>query len=283
VGTSAFCLQNFLSLQQVMFFNLTNIFRMIALITGASSGIGLEFAHVFAQNGHDVVLVARSKDKLEALADQIRQKYSVQTWVVAADLSLRSGIEAVYDFCQTNSLSVGALVNNAGFGDYGKFEETQWGKQEQMISLNMTALTHLTHLFLPAMKAQKSGKILNVASVAAFQPGPYMSVYFATKAYVLSFSEALAVELEGSGVSVTVLCPGATQSEFFNVAQAQDSNLVKNKTLPTAREVAQYGYQQLFANNTVAIHGLGNFFLVNSARLFPRKVVSKIAKLVMKP
>jgi short-subunit dehydrogenase len=253
-----------------------------ALITGASTGIGLEFAKIFAQNGNNLVLVARTQSKLEALAQELSAAKGIKTWVFAYDLSLPESATQLFEACQNANLTIDYLVNNAGFGDYGAFHQSRWQKQADMIQLNIQTLTHLTHLFLPQMIQNRRGKILNVASVAAFQPGPYMSVYFATKAYVLSFSEALAAELEGTGVTVTALCPGPTESEFFKNAQAQDSNLVKGKKLPTAKEVALYGYERLLAGDTVAIHGAVNFILANTSRFMPRSLVTKISKIVMK-
>jgi uncharacterized protein len=245
------------------------------LITGASNGIGLELANIFAGKNYNLVLVARSADKLLAF-----EKAHQNVVSIAQDLSLPNAAQDLYNTLQSKKISIDILINNAGFGDFGMFAESNWQKQEQMINLNITCLTQLTHLCLPNMIANKSGKILNVASTAAFQPGPLMSVYYATKAYVLHFSEAIANELEDTGVTVTVLCPGATESGFQNLANMHDSKLVKGKKLPTSKVVAEYGFKSLMAGKRVAIHGTLNYILANSNRLTPRNMVVKIVRMM---
>lgn len=249
-----------------------------ALITGASSGIGLELAKLFAANGNNLVLVARNSVKLNLLAEELRNKYQVTVNVLPKDLSDYKSAKHVFDFCKNNSIQISYLINNAGFGDYGFFARSNWEKQEQMINLNVTALTYLTRLFLPDMINGKYGRILNVASTAAFQPGPNMAVYFATKAYVLHFSEAIASELKGTGITVTSLCPGATDSGFQDAALMHESKLVKGKKLPTSEEVARYGYKALMNGKTVAIHGTMNYIMANSVRFTPRNLVTKIVR-----
>lgn len=252
--------------------------KNITIITGASSGIGMELAKIFAKNNHHLLLVARSEDKLKSLAEELRSKHKVEVKLLALDLSNYSAAKEIFNYCEKENLNVTHLVNNAGFGDFGFFVNSSWPKQEQMINLNITTLTYLTHLFLPAMVKNKSGKILNVASTAAFQPGPTMSVYYATKAYVLHFSEAIANELEGTGVSVTALCPGATESGFQTLAAMEESKLVKNKKLPSSEEVANYGYQAMHKGKKVAIHGTMNYIMANSIRFTPRNLVLKIVR-----
>lgn len=254
--------------------------KKTALITGASSGIGLELAHEFAKNGHDLVLVARSKQKLAELANTIESKYAVKAQVLSKDLSNPDSAAEVFDWCQSNNIHVDYLVNNAGIGDYGPFIERDWNKLRQMIDLNITSLTYLTHLFLPAMVAKKYGRIMQVASTASFQPGPSMSVYFATKAYVLHFSEAIGNELKGSGVTVTALCPGATESGFQYVAEMEESRLVKDRKLPTSADVARYGYRAMMKGKSVAIHGLMNYLLANSVRMIPRGMVVNVSSII---
>lgn len=249
-----------------------------ALITGASNGIGLELAKQFAADNINVVLVARSQSKLAELALELESKYKIKTYVVAKDLGQPGAAAEVYNWCGSQGIAIDYLVNNAGFGDFGFFHESDWTKQEQMIALNITTLTHLTHLFLPAMVQRGFGKILNVASTAAFQPGPTMSVYYATKAYVLSFSEAISNELEGKGVTVTALCPGATESGFQSAAAMEESKLVKGKKLPTSAEVAAYGYRAMKKGKVVAIHGFMNAILATSIRFTPRPLVRKIVR-----
>jgi uncharacterized protein len=249
-----------------------------AVITGASGGIGLEIAKLFVKAGHNVVLVARSADKLNALAESLQKEYSGTVLVLPKDLAAPDASSEVFDWCTQKGLQVDYVVNNAGFGDYGFFHESDWPKQEQMIQLNINTLTQLTHLFLPGMVARKKGRILNVASTAAFQPGPTMAVYFATKAYVLHFSEAISNELKGTGVTVTALCPGATESGFQAAAAMEESRLVKGKRLPSSAEVAQYGYKAMMAGKVVAIHGFLNTLLVTGVRFAPRNIVLKMAR-----
>ncbi len=251
-----------------------------ALITGASSGIGLELAELFAKDKTNLVLVARSESRLKELADRLQKQYSIKVHLLAKDLSNYDTAKEVFEWCNSQGIAVDFLINNAGFGDFGMFSESKWGKQLQMINLNITTLTYLTHLFLPLMVNRKYGKVLNVASTAAFQPGPLMAVYYATKAYVLHFSEGIANELSGSGVTVTALCPGATESGFQAAADMQESKLVKGKKLPASKEVAEYGYKAMMQGKTVAIHGTMNYLMANSVRFTPRDLVTKIARTV---
>ena len=251
-----------------------------ALITGASSGIGLEFAKVFAKEKNNLVLVARSKDKLEQLADDIRKEYAVQVKVIGADLSDMNEVQMVYDNCKAENIEVEYLINNAGFGDFGYFAQSDWKRTEQMIDLNIKSLTKFCRLFIPDMVSRKSGKILNVASTAAFQPGPTMAVYFASKSYVLFLSEALYSELQGTGVNVTCLCPGATESGFQQAADMEHSNLFKNKKIPGSAEVALFGYKAMMKNKMTVIHGFMNYLMANSVRFSPRKMVLSIVKLI---
>jgi short-subunit dehydrogenase len=197
---------------------------------------------------------------------------------IGKDLSAINAAKEVYDETMQYKLRIDYLINNAGFGDFGMFTETDWNKELQMINLNITTLTHFTKLYLQDMVKRKSGKIMNVASTAAFQSGPTMAVYFATKAYVLSFSEAVDNEVRNQGVSVTTLCPGATESGFQAAAAMEESNLVKGKKLPSSKEVAEYGYRAMMQGQTVAIHGMMNWILANSVRFIPRAWVVKITR-----
>jgi short-subunit dehydrogenase len=252
--------------------------KKTALITGASSGIGLEFAKIMAQDGVNLVMVARSETKLAELAAYIRNSYGIQVDILVKDLSRPEAPAEVFQYTKSKGLEVDYLVNNAGFGDFGFFWETDWDKSVQMIQLNMTALTSLCHLYLPEMVKRKSGRILNVASTAAFQPGPTMAVYYATKAYVLHFSEAIANELEGTGVTVTTLCPGPTESNFQQAAAMEESKMVKGKKMPSANEVANFGYQSMLKGQVVAIHGVKNYLMANSVRFSPRSLVVKLVR-----
>ncbi len=251
-----------------------------ALITGASSGMGLELARVFARDGHNLILVARSTGKLQQLANELNKQYNVNATVISADLSQVSSVEKIHQKLQQENITIHYLVNNAGFGDFGFFIEGDWNKIEQMINVNITSLTYFTRLFLPLMVRNGFGRIMNVASTAAFQPGPTMSVYYATKAYVLHFSEAIGNELEGTGVTVTALCPGATESGFQAVAKLEESKLVKGRKLPTSRSVAEYGYKAMMKGRAVAIPGLFNWLMAQGPRFAPRSWVVKIARKV---
>jgi short-subunit dehydrogenase len=252
-------------------------FKGTALITGASSGIGYEMTELFAREGFNLVLVARNSLRLEKIADDLRRRFNIRVTVVPKDLSEQNAANDLYCELQRQNIAVNILVNNAGFNVYGPFPETSMHSESQMMQLNMVTLTQLTKLLLPAMLKRKSGKILNVASTAAFTPGPGSAVYCASKAYVLSFSEALAEELKGTGVRVTALCPGPTKTEFAERAQMTDSRLFRG-SVSSADDVARDGYQALMRGDTMAISGAANKLLVFSLRFSPRAVVPKVAK-----
>lgn len=247
-----------------------------ALITGASSGIGLELAKVFAAEKINLVLVARSHDKLNTLANELRSEFGIEVYVLSKDLGIYLNALEVFTFCKTNSIHIDYLVNNAGFGDYGDFAHSKWEKQESMINLNITTLTYLTHLFLPGMLERKFGRILNVASIGSFMPGPLMSVYYATKAFVLHFSEGISEELRGTGVKVTALCPGPTKSGFQAAAAMENSKLVKKIKMPSSYKVAKYGFRAMMDGKTVAIPGFMNYLIANTIRFIPRKWLAKL-------
>ena len=253
-----------------------------ALITGASSGIGLELARLFAKNGFYLILVARSEERLEKLADELRYEHHVQVATFAKDLTHLNEIQSLFQIIEEENIFVDFLVNNAGFGDYGCFVESDWHKIHQMINLNMTSLTYMTHLFLQRMKKEGRGRIMNVASTAAFQPGPLMAVYFATKSYVLNFSEALFEEVKEFNITVTTYCPGATATNFSNEANTNNSKLFKNRKLPTAANVAEYGFVAMMQGKRLAIYGFMNRLMVFGTRLTPRSIVLKMSKFILK-
>lgn len=252
--------------------------RNTALITGSSNGIGFELAGIHAAKGGDLVLVARNLNRLEKLKDDLEKKHHVNIYLIKKDLSLPGAARELYDEVRHNRIVVEYLINNAGFGDFGFFAESDWTKQEQMINLNIMSLTHLTWLFLPDMIIRKRGKIMNVASTAAFSPGPTMAVYFATKAYVLSFSLAIDNEVREHGITITSLCPGPTKSGFSDAASLKGSRMFENPKIPTAREVAEYGYYSMISGKTVAIHGLRNKIIAHSSRIAPQSLVVKAAR-----
>src|ERR1035437_1278674 len=251
-----------------------------ALITGATSGIGYELAYIHAKHGGNLVLVARNKTKLEQIKKDLENNYNINAHIIEKDLSLKDSGKDVYDEIKNNNITVDYLINNAGFGDYGFFNDSDWGKLERMINLNITALTQLTKLFISDMIKRGNGKIMNFASTAAFQPGPTMAVYYATKAYVLSFSEAINNEVSNKGVTVTTLCPGPTKSGFQEAASLHESRLVKGRILATSKEVAEYGYNAMLKGKSVAIPGFVNYLIANSVRFFPRSAVVRVARFI---
>lgn len=252
--------------------------RSNVLITGASQGIGLEIARVFAKNGYDLVLVARDKQKLSEVAKEFSRNYKIQVVTVSKDLSEQKSYFELYNLMKKQGLQIEILVNNAGFGNFGNFSETDLTKEESMIDVNIKALTSLTKIFLQDMLKRKSGKILNVASTAAFQPGPLMAVYFATKAYVLSLSEALSEELKGTGVTVSALCPGPTNSKFQERAGMQNANLFTKRKVMSSEEVAEIAFQGLMKNKRVIIPGSRNKILAFFGRILPRSIVLQLVK-----
>lgn len=253
-----------------------------ALITGASSGIGKALATEFAQDGYHLVLAARSVDKLEALADVIRQQHRVSVTVIKADLESSTGAKDLHAAIKAKQITLTALVNNAGYGQFNEFKDSDLDATLAMMQLNMTALVTLSRLFLPDLISTR-GKLMNVASTAAFQPGPYMAVYYATKAFVLSFSEAIAAELAPQGVTVTALCPGPTASGFQDKAAMQDSGLVRGKHLPSAESVASAGYRALKRGQRVYIPGFMNWLMAQSVALMPRRLTTFVVAQMSKP
>jgi len=246
-----------------------------ALITGASSGIGLDLARLFAKDGNDVILVARSEGKLREIAAGFERDFGVKAHVIVADLARPDAPRQLVDALPVD---VDVLVNNAGFGVTGPFVRTGLAKELEMIQVNVVALTHLTKLLLPPMIARRRGRVLNVASTAAFQPGPLMAVYYATKAYVLSFSEAIADELRDSGVTVTALCPGPTETGFAAVADMTSTRLFNIAKPMSSAEVARAGYEAMKRGRRVVIPGLKNKLLTQSIRVSPRRMVTTIVR-----
>lgn len=251
-----------------------------ALVTGASSGIGCELTRLFAKNNYDLVLVANDKERLEKLATEISQEFKVSTLAIAKDLTIETSPKEIHDELAEKAIKIDILVNNAGFNVYGLFTDTELQQELRMIQLNITTLTTLTKLFLPAMVAQSSGKILNVGSTGSFTPGPLNAVYCATKGYVLSFSEAIAEELKGTGVTVTTLCPGATKTEFAKRAKIEDIKLFKGTTMDP-KVVAEIGYAALMRGKTTVIAGCANKLTIFSLRFIPRIITAKIVRVMM--
>ncbi len=257
---------------------MTSLKLQTALITGASGGIGYELAKLFARDHYDLVLVARNSEKLSRVADELRRQFGITVKTFALDLAAAPAPKFLFDQLQREGVAVDVLVNNAGFGRFGEFASMPEEEVLGQIHLNITALTHLSRLVLPPMMARRNGKIMNVASTAAFQPGPLMAVYYASKAYVLSFSEALANEVAGSGVTVTCFCPGATDTGFQKRANIENSRLFKNFGAMNAEAVARDGYRGLMAGRTLVIAGAKNWLVAESVRFAPRKLVTALSR-----
>jgi len=256
--------------------------KQTALITGASFGIGLELTRIFAREGYNLVVVARTADKLRQLASELEKAHGTRSLILAIDLTDPGAPAYVLDQTTRADLQIDVLVNNAGFGQYGPFVENDLEECLRQIQLNVTTLTHLTRLYLPPMierakNENKTGRILNVASTAAFQAGPLMAVYYATKAYVLHFSEAIANELQDSGITVTCLCPGPTATEFLRRAKMEGIRLARYGAMD-ASTVAEDGYRALLAGKPVVISGLKNWLVAQSVRFAPRRMVTAIAR-----
>ncbi len=249
------------------------------LITGASKGIGLELTHYLAKNKNNLILVARSKGLLDKIKIDLQKKFDIKVIVLVADLTKEGIAKEIYDYTTKENINVNVLINNAGFGDYGNFVDTSTEKNRNMVQLNIVTLTELCQYYLKDMIKNKDGKIMNVASIASFLPGPLMATYYATKAYVLSFTEALAKELVGTGVSITALCPGTTKTQFFDVANAnkQNSNLLNNMKPADPKKVALYGYKKMMKGKVIALYGTSNKILVFLIRFVPRTLVRSIA------
>ncbi|MFE7061266.1 SDR family NAD(P)-dependent oxidoreductase [Sutcliffiella sp. NPDC057660] len=249
------------------------------LITGASNGIGKELAYHFAKDKYSLILVARSVDKLEMLAAELREKYAVEVKVKAKDISNEDAIHQLAQELKDENVKVDVLVNNAGYGLFGDFVTTDVKDELGMIDLNVRSLTLLSKLFLPGMLERDRGGILNVASVAAFMPGPFMAVYYATKAFVLSFSEALANEVKGTNITVSALCPGPTETGFGDRADLGKSKLFDG-SLSSAEIVAQVAYREFKKGKVIVVPGMQNKFLTKLIRFLPREAVTNIVRSV---
>lgn len=245
-----------------------------ALITGASSGIGAELAKLCAAGGYDVFLVARRTDRLTDLAASLTRKHGIEARVVTADLADAGAPQTIFE--RTGGQAIEILINNAGIGLRGPFAETDWTAESRLLQVNALAPVHLTKLYLPEMLRRRSGRILNVVSTAAFVPGPLMAMYYASKAFVLSFSHAIANEVKGTGVTVTALCPGLTRTEFVEAAGISASKLFQGPSM-SAEAVARDGYRAMMAGKAEAISGARNRWMIFSSRFAPRTMLAGIA------
>ena len=244
-----------------------------SVVTGGASGIGLELVKLLIEDNYKVFIVDNNKENLKKLEKSINPKHFVG---IREDMSSLSSPEKIYRKLKDENIEV--LINNAGFGDYGKFHTTDWKKEEKMINLHVVNTTHLTKLFLKDMVKKNDGKIMNISSVAAFQPGPLMSLYYATKAYILHFTEAIANEVKDKNICISVLCPGQTKTNFQKNVSSKKNKIMFNVSCP--EKVAKYGYRALKANDTISIPGNFNKFLVFLNRLLPRSVVTKIVRYI---
>ena len=247
-----------------------------ALITGASAGLGAEFARLFAADKHDLVLVARRRDRLEAIANELEKAHGIKAHVIAADLGALDGADKVIGEVGELGMEIDFLVNNAGFGTNGAFAELEVARELEMVQVNVTTLVALTRAFVPAMIARGRGRILNVGSTAGFQPGPFMAIYYASKAFVNSFTEALGYELRGTGVTATVSCPGATATEFAGIA-GNDGTKLFQMGAARSDEVARQAYQAMLAGKPMIVHGFKNKVAVQALRVGPRATVRALA------
>jgi short-subunit dehydrogenase len=243
-----------------------------ALITGASMGLGREFARLFAADGIDVVLVARSEGKLRELAAELEKAHGIRAHVVADDLTDPAAPERIFQSVKRAGVELEYLVNNAGFGSHGRFDQLDAKRELEMVQVNIAALVHLTRLFLPELVSRGHGRVMNIASTAGFQPGPLMATYYATKAFVISFTEAIAYELRHTGVTVTAHCPGATATEFARTA-SNDTSMLFRLGAADAPAVARHAYRAMQRGQVLAIHGIVNWLLVQSVRFSPRALV----------
>lgn len=257
--------------------------RKLALITGASSGLGLEFARIAAKEGFDLILVARRLAQLEALGKELSEAHGIQAHAITVDLSNPQAPEQLFAETRARGLEVEVLVNNAGFGSAGAFLELPLARETEMIEVNIQALVKLSHLFGQQMRARNAGAILNIASTAGFQPGPFMATYYATKAFVISFSEALAYELRDTGVRVTAHCPGATATEFAGTAGNDKSRLFQQQKPASAAEVALHAWRAMKAGKPLAVHGAMNKLGAFGTRLSPRAMVRAVAASLNRP
>jgi short-subunit dehydrogenase len=252
--------------------------RPLAIVTGASSGIGRDFAEMFARDNHDLLLVARRREALDELGRELGDRYGVACESFPADLAMRLDREHLAARLRNVDRRIAALVNNAGIGTHGYFHETQLEREIEIIEVNITALTHLTKLVLPGMLARRAGRIVNVSSVAAFQPGPLMSVYYASKAYVQSFSEALSEETAGTGVTVTAVCPGPTVSEFQTSSGLHPDAPTVGTALMTSREVVELAYRGVTRGDRVVVTGFRNKLVVFANRVLSRRRMTRLVR-----
>lgn len=245
-----------------------------ALITGASSGIGLEFARLLGSKGYNLVLVARDEKKLHDIKNELEDRFGIETIVIPRDLSKNEAAVEIHNALEKDHIRIDVLINNAGVGLFGDFTHTDWNREAGILQVNVVTLTHLTKILMSRMMERRHGYILNVASTGSFRPGPLMSVYCASKAYVLSFSEAIAAEAAGTGVSVTALCPGPTDTRFNKAAGLRKAGAQAEGNAAAPGDVAEFGFRMMLGGKSVAIYGFKNRVMTGLGKLLPRRVVA---------
>jgi len=256
------------------------ILKQTTLITGATSGIGKECAIEFAKHGFNLIIVARNDTKLSLLKKEIEANYNVSILVIVQDLFEEDAAIKLFNQLQEKNVIIDILINNAGFGDYNSFLESDWKRQENMLTLNIKMMIQMVYLFGNEMKKRGYGKILNLSSAVALAPGAYMSVYYATKAFVLSFSQALSEELMGTGVTVTALCPGPTATNFEKAGHMEESNLFKIFKNADAKDVAKFGYKATMQAKVIANYGIPTHLLNLGTHIVPKSILRKIMKII---
>lgn len=247
-----------------------------ALVTGGASGLGYEFALLLAKNSFQLILIDIDSDQLEIVKNELEHNFQIKVHTITKDLSLQNSAAELFEEVKETPIDV--LINNAGFGLFGSFYSTNWNRESSMLNLHVVTTTQLTKLLLDGMIKRGRGKILNISSLAAFQPGPLMAIYYASKAYILSFSEAIANELKGTGVTVTVLCPGQTKTSFQEVVSEGNKTNKISFNIATANKVTEYGYKAMMRGKTLAIPGVTNKILSFLPRILPRKIVTAIVR-----
>ena len=251
---------------------------MYTLITGTTSGIGKEFAELFAEKGYNLITVAMNEEKLKEQKQTLESKYNISVKYIVKDLSIEESYSEIYNEVKASNIEIDILINNAGFATYGNYIDVEWQKQKNLAMVNMMAVMQLSYMFGQDMAKRKSGRIMNIASIASFEPGPFMTMYYASKAFVRSFSEGLHEELKDQGVVVTAICPGPTKTKFAERASMKKSYMIKKMKVDTAKEVAEKSYKAMMKNKAVYVVGFHNKLIAFATRCGSLKLNRKVAK-----
>lgn len=251
---------------------------MYTLITGTTNGIGKEFAELFAKKGYNLVTVAMNEEKLKEQKQTLESKYNISVKYIVKDLSIEESYSEIYNEVKASNIEIDILINNAGFATYGNYIDVEWQKQKNLAMVNMMAVMQLSYMFGKDMAKRKSGRIMNIASIASFEPGPFMTMYYASKAFVRSFSEGLHEELKDQGVIVTAICPGPTKTKFEERASMKKSYMFKKMKVDTAKDVAEKSYKAMMKNKAVYVVGFHNKLIAFATRFGSLKLNRKVAK-----